>query len=164
MTLQEDAIITAELYKPKRSKKQNAYYWTLVTKIANVMRQSKSVIHNVLLRDYGQPLTIDGERPYIFLPDTEEAEAEVLRAEPYHLKPTGHVKEGTKGVDYRAYIPLLGSSEYNTLQMSILLDGCVQEAKNLDIETLTPDEIARMREEDRKIEEMQRKKRDTKRL
>ena len=161
LKLPDDVVIIAKIFKPKRSKKQNAYYFALVTEIANVMRQSKTVIHNVMLRDYGQPLLINGERPYVFLPDTEEAEAEVLKAETYHLKPTGHIKEGNKGVNYRAYVPILGSSEYDTAQMSILLDGCIQEAKNLDIETLTPDEIIRMREEDRRVEEMQRKKRRT---
>lgn len=158
LSLPDDAVISAEIFKPKRSKKQNAYFWVLVTEIANVMKQSKNVIYNTLLRDYGQPLTINGERPYIFIPDTEEAEAEVMRAETYHLKPTGHIKEGKGEVNYRAYYPLLGSSEYDTAQMSVLLDGAIQEAKALDIETLTPEEIERMREEDRRIEERRRKK------
>lgn len=162
MSLPDDAIIKAVIFKAKRSRQQNAYYWALVTEIANVMRQSKNVIHNVLLRDYGQPMLISGERPYVFIPDTDEAEAEVLKASTYHLKPTTHIKEGKGDVDYRAYVPLLGSSQMDTTQMSILLDGCIQEAKSIGINTLTPDQIERMREEDKRLEEMQRKKRDTK--
>ena len=162
MTLPKDAIIKAEVFKPKRTRQQSAYYWVLVTEIANVMRQSKSVIHNIMLRDYGQPMLINGERPYVFIPDTEEAELEVVRAEKYHLKPTSHVKQGKGDIDYRAYYPLLGSSQYNTKEMNILLDGCIQEAKALEIETLTPEQIERMREEDRKLEERVRKKRGSK--
>lgn len=164
LSLPEDVIVKAEIFKPKRSKQQNAYYWVLVTEIANVMRKSKTVIHNMMLRDYGQPLIINGEHPYVFIPDTDEAEEEVLRADTYHLKPTGHIKEGKLGHDYRAYYPLLGSSEYNTAEMAILLEGTIQEAKALDIETLTPDEIQRMREEDKRIEERVRKKRDPERI
>ena len=164
MSLPEDSIIKAVLFKPKRSKQQNAYYWILATEIGNVMRKSKTVIHNQMLRDYGQPLLINGEHPYVFIPDTDEAEEEVLRAETYHLKPTGHIKEGKLGHDYRAYYPMLGSSEYNTAEMAILLDGTIQEAKALGIETLTPEEIDRMREEDRRIEERARKKHDSERV
>ena len=159
MSLPDDAIIVAKIYKPKRSKQQNNYYWTLVTEIANVLRKSKTVIHNLTLRDYGQPLTINGERPFVFIPDTEQAETEVLKAETYHLKPTSHVRDGKEGTDYRAYTPILGSSQYNTVEMSILLDGCIQEAKAIGIETLPPEELKRMREEEKQLEE--RKKRDS---
>ena len=159
MKLPDDVVIIAKLFKPKRTKQQNAYYWSLVTQIADVMRKSKSEIHNRLLRDYGQPLLINGERTFVFIADTEEAEREVLRAGTYHLKPTGNVREGKNGINYRAYVMLLGSSSYDTKQMSVLLDGCIQEAKNLDIETLTPAEIERMRAEDRRSEEKILKKR-----
>ena len=40
---------------------------------------------------------------------------------------------------------LRGSSDYNTYEMSKLIDGCVQEAKYLGIETLTPEELERMK-------------------
>ena len=41
----------------------------------------------------------------------------------------------------------VGSSEYNTQEMSVLIDGIVQEAKQLGIETLTPMELARLKDE-----------------
>lgn len=37
-----------------------------------------------------------------------------------------------------------GSSEYDSKEMAILIDGIVQEAKALDIETRTPAEIDEM--------------------
>ena len=40
-----------------------------------------------------------------------------------------------------------GSSTYDKPTMSRLIDNIVQDAKALDIETLTPDELERMREE-----------------
>ena len=44
---------------------------------------------------------------------------------------------------YRVY---MGSSEFDTNEMSIFIDGIVHEAKNLGIETLTPNEIARLKD------------------
>ena len=38
-----------------------------------------------------------------------------------------------------------GSSEYDTKEMSIFIDGIVQEAKQLDIETLTPNQLAELK-------------------
>ena len=45
------------------------------------------------------------------------------------------------GVVVRAYYC---SSRYNAKQMSRIIDMAVQDAKSLGIETLTPDELARM--------------------
>lgn len=45
--------------------------------------------------------------------------------------------------DARCYI---GSSEYDTKQMSDLINGTVNDAKDLGIETLTDDEITEMME------------------
>ena len=42
---------------------------------------------------------------------------------------------------------LLGSSYYDTKQMAHLIDGLITECKEHGIETLSPDEIARMMEE-----------------
>ena len=44
----------------------------------------------------------------------------------------------------RAYY---GSSTYNTRQMSRIIDAAVEEAKGMGIETLRPEEIARLKEE-----------------
>lgn len=38
----------------------------------------------------------------------------------------------------------VGSSNYNTSEMSILIDGIVQECKDLGIETLSPDKLKAM--------------------
>ena len=160
MGLPDDAIVEIQEWKPKRSNKQNSYYWVLATQIANVMRMSKTVVHNLLLRDYGQPIFIGGEKHYSLIPDTDKAEKDVLNQEEYHLKPTGFVRDHN-GKMYRAYSSILGSKFYNTQEMSILLDGCIQEAKSVGIETLTPNEIARMRQEDEAIEARRRKKRDS---
>lgn len=133
-------------YRKRRSLSQNSYYWQLLTKVADVKRLSKTVVHNMMLRDYGQPYGVDGRLVAVTIPDTEKAEQQTLAAETFHLKPTSQVKLGTKNQMFRTYVMIRGSSTYNTKEMSILLDGLIQEAQNLGIETLTPAELEEIRQ------------------
>lgn len=55
--------ITAKQWKEKRSLDANAYYWVLLSKLAELMKISKPRAHNIMLRRYGQPLIIDGPGP-----------------------------------------------------------------------------------------------------
>ncbi len=40
----------------------------------------------------------------------------------------------------------MGSSEFNSLQMSIFLDGIISEAESLKIPTITPAEVQRLKD------------------
>ena len=141
----EKLRIKATQYRKSRSLDANAYYWLLLTKVAEAMEVSKPFAHNYFLRRYGQLFIIDGKAVYTVLPDTDEATNKIDESETYHLKPTSQVKEGKDGVMYRTYMMLRGSSEYDTKEMSVLIDGLVSEAKEYQIETLTPDELAKIK-------------------
>ena len=52
---------------------------------------------------------------------------------------------GNDGIAYRTYIVLRGSSEYDSKEMSRLIEGLVETAKEQGIETLTPDELRKLR-------------------
>lgn len=136
--------ITAKQWRDKRSLDANSYYWVLVTKLAESLHISKPRCHNLILRRYGQNLTVDGHGAYIRIPDTEKAEETALEASEWHIRPTSEVIEGTDGVNYRTYIMLKGSSYYDSEEMSHLIDGIIDECKSAGIETLPPDELARM--------------------
>ena len=136
--------IMAKQWREKRSLDANAYYWVLIAKLAEAMHISKPRAHNLMLRRYGQNLTIDGHGAYIRIPDTEKAEEMALEASEWHIRPTSEVVQGNGGVNYRTYVMLMGSSGYDTAEMSHLIDGLVDECKALGIETLPPDELARM--------------------
>lgn len=51
---------------------------------------------------------------------------------------------GKTGVQLQCYF---GSSTYDAKEMSVLIDGVVSECKEMGIETMTPDEIARLKSE-----------------
>lgn len=130
-------------YRKKRSLDANAYYWTLLTKFADVIGLSNPEAHNMMLRGYGQSEIFDGRAVYVTIPDTEEAEKKVNNATDYHLAPTSQVRMGNDDVMYRTYRLLRGSRTYDTKEMSKLIDGlvtCCKEAGIPETEIASPNE------------------------
>lgn len=145
----ERISIEIKPYRKKRSLDANAYYWTLITKLAAVTGLSNPECHNMMLRGYGQPEIFDGKCVYTTIPDTESAEKKVNNATDYHLQPTSQVREGNDGVMYRTYKLLRGSSTYDTAEMARLIDGLISECKHAgipDSEIATPDEKRLLKE------------------
>lgn len=130
-------------YRKKRSLDANAYYWTLLTKFADVIGLGNPEAHNMMLRGYGQSEIFDGKAVYVTIPDTEESEKKVNNATDYHLAPTSQVRLGNDGVMYRTYRLLRGSRTYDTKEMSRLIDGlitCCKEAEIPETEIASPNE------------------------
>lgn len=128
-------------HKEKRSLSQNSYYWKLITEVARKVKKSVNYIHNKELREARYAKWMNGELITALIPDTEEAEKTVMEETNYHLCPTNQ-REGDK----RIYVLLRGSSELNTTEFSHLLDLLIQDAQALGIETITPTELAKIRE------------------
>ena len=127
----EKLSLDIKQYREKRSLNANNYAWKLLTEIANVVRASKEEIYLLMLKRYGQSEIIS-----------------VLA----HIPISGYVKyyeeagESTlNGKLFKHYKVYKGSSEFDSREMSIFLDGVVSEAKSIGIQTETPDEIARLK-------------------
>lgn len=126
--------------RAKRSLNANAYYWTLVEKIANANGISKYEAHNHLMIDYGTDwIDEDGKRIYVMMKDNDR----YLRSQTMHYRPTD-ATEDRKGTTYRWFVLLKPSHLMNAKEMNALITGCVSECHELDIETRTPEEIARL--------------------
>lgn len=117
--------------REKRSLSQNSYAWELITKIGNVLRKSKEEVYLQMLKDYGQSEIVS-----------------ILSS----IEPKGYFKYYEKigtGVvnnkEFTHYKIFKGSSEFDSKEMTILIDGIIQECKQLGIETLTHDEIAKLK-------------------
>lgn len=125
-------------HKEKRSLNANAYAWSLIGKIADAMRITKDEAYLKALKDWGQSeivsvlssINVSGYFKYF----------EAIGTGTIVDKKTGKVKEFTH---YKVY---KGSSEYDTREMSILIDGLIQDAKELNIDTLPPNEVQRLKE------------------
>ena len=128
-------------YRQKRSLDQNAMYWSVLTTFAKDLGISNNYAHNMMLRRYGQLERYGEELVYVFLPDTEEAAKKAEEAETYHLKPTSSTKQGKDGT-YRAYMLLRGSKTYDTAEFKRLLDGLLDECKQMGLDVLTEQERA----------------------
>lgn len=138
--IKPDAEWDIKEHKERRTLSQNAYYWKLITEVAKKQRHSVPYVHNTELRAARYARWFDDELVLVSIPDTDDAEAQVMEQMEYHLAPTNR-REGDK----RIYVMLRGSSEFNTAEMSHLLDLLIQDAQALGIETMTPAELAQIR-------------------
>lgn len=118
-------------HREKRSLNANAYAWTLIGKIADNMRKSKEEVYLGMLRDYGQSEII-----------SVRSDININGYFKYFEKfGTGQVN----GRDFTHYKIYKGSSEFDTREMTIFLDGIIQEAQALGIDTLTPTQLAELK-------------------
>lgn len=146
-------------HEEKRSNNQNSYYWTLAHKIAAKTHISVFEIHNRNLRDLGLlDRREDGTAVIELVPDTDECERETLLDPDKHLLPTHKTMLGNDGRVFRFYLQLRGSKTFNVEEFSALTDLIIQEAQAQGIETLTPTELAHMRELERQAEQRGAKK------
>lgn len=127
-----EKVFEIKEHKEKRSLTANAYAWSLIGKIADVLRLSKDEVYLVMLKKYGQSEMV-----------SVLSSIDVTGYFKY-FEEIGHAK--LQGKDFSHYRIFKGSSEYDTREMAILIDGIISEAKELDIETLPPAEIERLKE------------------
>lgn len=137
----EEYDLIVKKHSNPRSLNANSYHWVLCEKMAKKLRTSKYEVHNQLMADYGTDwLDEGGKHIYVMMKD----DGSYLRSETMHYRPTDAV-EDRNGTQYRWFILLLPSHLMDTKQMSALIDGTVSDAKEMGIETKTPDEIERMK-------------------
>lgn len=145
ITSQYDSIkdipvdIEVKKHRKKRSLDANAYSWVLIGKIAKEIGSTEEDIYEEMLRSYGYPLYDDNDRPVMIslVADTPIQNLGI------HLKLIGEGHVGDKL--FKHYKVIRGQSTYDTKEMSTFIDGIVYEAKELGIETLTPDELERIK-------------------
>lgn len=126
-------------WKKKRSLNANAYAWKLIGEIADVLRSSKDEVYLEMLKRYGQQEMI-----------SVRSDINLLGFIKYYEEAGRSKLNGKEFIHYRVF---KGSSEYDTREMAVLIDGIVSEAKELDIETLTPAELAMIKDQWKEGEE-----------
>lgn len=137
--LKEDKLsIEIKKYKNKRSLDANAYMWVLISKLEEKLNISKDIIYKDAIRNTGV---------YEVIPVKNEAVERFIEA--WTKNGLGWVCETTKSKleGYTNILAYYGSSTYNTAEMSRLIDFVVQECKQLNIETMTPEQLNILKEE-----------------
>ena len=122
-----EKVFEVKQHREKRSLNANAYAWTLIGKIADVVRSSKDEIYLQMLKRYGQSSIV-----------SVVSEVDVSGYFKYYEE---FGQSSLNGKDFTHYKIFKGSSEYDSKEMSIVIDGIVSEAQELEIETVPPYEI-----------------------
>ena len=130
-TQDRDKTFEVKEYRQKRSLTANSYAWALINEMSNVLRTSKDEVYQEMLKRYGQSQVIS------VLSDIDISKF-VKYYEPIG---TAHL-QGKEFTHYRCFI---GSSEYDSREMSILIDGIISEAQEMGIDTLPTTAIERMK-------------------
>lgn len=126
-------------HREKRSLDANAYAWVLIHKLAESMKLSPVEVYREAIRNVGNNFTPMCVR---------EQDAEQLKRT-WSKHGLGWLCEDLGRSQVPGCVNIAcyhGSSCYNTQQMAVLIDNLVQDCKALDIETLTPDKLALLKE------------------
>lgn len=127
--------VKAVQYRKRRSLNANSYLWVLLGKMADVLRADKWDIYLKMLKRYGKYTYI------VAKPNVVDAVKKQWR----EVEELGSINlNGQEGIQLLCYF---GSSTYDNAEMSVLIDGVISECKDLEIETLPPDEIKRIKEQ-----------------
>ena len=113
--------------KKNRTLTQNSYAWELITQLANTLKLSKEDLYLKLLEDYGQSSLISVKSDI------------AINGFVKYYKEVGRSKlNDTEFTHYRIY---KGSSQFDTYEMGIFIDGIIHECESVGIPTLTKEQV-----------------------
>lgn len=134
-----DVSVEIKKFRKKRSRDANAYAWVLIDKLATRLRLSKEEVYHEMIRNIGG------------VSETVCVKNEAVQRLSFGWSRNGlgwfvdtfpSKLEGCTNV-----ILYYGSSSYDARQMSDLIDTIIFACKEHGIETATPDELAKYKEE-----------------
>ena len=137
-----DKLYSLEIreHRKKRSLDANAYAWVLIHKLAGAMRLSPDEVYLLNIPKVGENYTPMCVREQDVERFKKSWQSNGLGWPVMDLGPS-------QVPGCRNLMAYHGSSTYDTAQMARLIDNLVQDCKALDIETMTPDKLALLKEE-----------------
>lgn len=137
----EKLVVEVKKRRQRRSQDANGYFWALCSQIAEKLNLTKEEVYRHEIKQVGecQMLTLQND-------DIEKAIKTFSDA--WSLNGIGWFTETADLYGNTAVIiAYFGSSTYDIKQMSRLIDNVVEECKELGISTLTPSELALLKED-----------------
>lgn len=126
--------VEVKKYRNKRSLSANGYLWALLNKIAEVVNRTKDDIYLEMLKRYGVSTYMTANKKAFERIKEQWKTVEIVD------------EKQQQGHDIVKLLCYYGSSTYDSKEFTRLLDGVINEAKDLDIETITPQEKALLME------------------
>jgi len=137
----KDLEIEIKQYREKRSNNANAYFHVLINKIAHEIGESEEETKFRIVTSYGV-LARDEDNKVIMFRLSPKVDATTFYK--YAVLFDQRIKDGVK---YNVWKVYKDTHMMDTKEMSRLIDGAIAEAKELGIETATPEQLARYREQ-----------------
>ncbi len=134
-------------HREKRSKSANAYFHVLVNKIAGETGEKDDDVKIRLVLGYG---AIARDEDGLSIGFKLPASVDVSKIYPYARLFDQREENGKL---FSCYLVMKPTHEMDTKEMARLIDGAIEEAKALGIETDTPETLARYQEEWRRYEQ-----------
>ena len=137
----QELDVEIKKHREKRSMNANAYFHLLLNKIAAETGESDDAVKRRLVVSYGAVDTDeDGMKIGFKLP----AGVDVSKIYPYVRCFDTREENGKL---FKCYLVYKHTSDMDTKEMARLIDGTVETARELGIETDTPEQLARYKEE-----------------
>ncbi len=135
--LEGDLSVDMKKWRNRRSLGANAYFHLLVNRIAEKLNQSDSEIKVWLNLEYGTPATDSaGNEVVIKLPKSVDI------TEFYDY--AKWIADKQEKVETSYYLLYKNTHKLDSKEMARLIEGTISEAKELGIQTATPEEQAKM--------------------
>ena len=126
-----DLRLKAVRWREKRSLNANALLWACIDKIASSLRTDKWNVYLMMLKRYGK-------FTYVIVPDGAVEKMKEMWRE---LEVVGEVN--VNGRDATQLLCYYGSHTYDTKEFSRLLDGVIDEMKELGLQTPQEEDMER---------------------
>lgn len=139
---EKDLSISIKKFSPDHSNEANSKFHVLCREIGKHpdIGQSETFIKNMMVCRYGQEdLTNNGDRWII---NTNQDVSDMWEQEQIHLKPIGIVYEN--GQQLYSYAVMRGVHTYTRAEMSQLISGTVDEARDLGIPTISDKDMEKI--------------------
>jgi len=135
----EDLSIEIKEYHEKRTKSQNAYFWKLITLLAEKYGDKPENIYRLFVRDYGV-------RDYILIQDKAVEKMTKLWASKGLGWFVSVLRQG-KIDGTTTLIVYYGSSSYNRVEMARLIEPVIAECEKVGIPTIPKSEFMGLQNE-----------------
>lgn len=144
--MKPDKVYTVDvkLYRKKRSNDANRYLWQLLGQMAIAMTTEENVYTDTDI--YIEEIRKVGDYEILSIPEYSLDKFKQVWGNNGLGWPVEKIDNDTRP-GFILVAAYYGSSTYNSKQMSRLIDNVVQDCKVLGIETMTPEELSRLKEE-----------------
>lgn len=138
LPMDRDIQVSVTVKRQKRSLDQNGYFWQLLGELSNKLGIDRIEVYRSYIRDYG-----------VGIVEPIKNEAVERFVEIWEGRGIGWVTDILGESKLKGFTNVLcyyGTSVYKTNEMTRMLDALIRDCKEQGIETLTPGELERMKQ------------------